>query len=273
MVKRILIASDGSAPARGAETLAEWLAYELEAQLVGLFVRDSRWIRLPEFLDLGALSVPLPAYHQEIEQALTVKGEGILKRLEDSAQSAGVNFAYKLETGVPAEVIVQEARTADLVVLGRQGENHPEGEALGGTAERVVRTSPVPVLLTPPAYTRPERLLIGYDGSEPAVRALHFAAPLAVELGLGVQVLSVDDNLNRAEELAREGAEYLAAYSLNMEPVALQGDPAERLLEAQGTADLLVLGAFGGGPVRRWLLGSTTEYALRGSQGPVLVVR
>lgn len=121
MVKRILIASDGSAPARGAETLAEWLAYELEAQLVGLFVRDSRWIRLPEFLDLGALSVPLPAYHQEIEQALTVKGEGILKRLEDSAQSAGVNFAYKLETGVPAEVIVQEARTADLVVLGRQG--------------------------------------------------------------------------------------------------------------------------------------------------------
>ncbi|MER3489373.1 MAG: universal stress protein [Meiothermus sp.] len=273
MVRRILLASDGSASAKGAEALAEWLGYELEAQLVGLFVRDSRWIRLPEFLDLGALSLPLPAYHQEIEQALTVKGEGILGRLENAARMAGVNFARQLETGVPAEVIVQEARTADLVVLGRQGENHPEGQVLGSTAERVVRASPVPVLLAPPAYTRPERLLIGYNGSEPAVRALHFAAPLAVGLGLGVRVLSVDDTPSRAEDLAREGAEYLAAYGLKAEPVALQGDPAERLLELQGAADLLALGAFGGGPVRRWLLGSTTEYVLRSSPAAVLVVR
>ena len=45
---RILLATDGSPQARGAEVLAEWLCYKLSAKLVALYVRDSRLIRVLE---------------------------------------------------------------------------------------------------------------------------------------------------------------------------------------------------------------------------------
>jgi nucleotide-binding universal stress UspA family protein len=71
---RILLATDGSPQARGAEVLAEWLSYKLSAKLLALFVRDVRLIRVPELLDLGALTIPLPVYREELEKALTFKG-------------------------------------------------------------------------------------------------------------------------------------------------------------------------------------------------------
>jgi hypothetical protein len=68
MIKRLLLATDGSTPALGAERLAGYLAYELEAVLEALYVRDIRLIRMPELMDWGAISMPMPVYHEEIEK-------------------------------------------------------------------------------------------------------------------------------------------------------------------------------------------------------------
>ncbi len=85
---RILLATDGSPQAKGAEVLAEWLAYKLSAKLLLLYVRDVRLLRGLEPLDLGALTIPVPVYRQELEKVLTLKGESILERLRKSAQEA-----------------------------------------------------------------------------------------------------------------------------------------------------------------------------------------
>lgn len=74
----------------------------------------------------------------------------MLERVRQSALAAGVAVEAVLEEGVPHEAILRRARAADLLVLGRSGEAHGDGfGGLGSTADRVLRASPVPVLLAP----------------------------------------------------------------------------------------------------------------------------
>jgi nucleotide-binding universal stress UspA family protein len=267
---RILLATDGSPQARGAEVLAEWLSYKLSAKLLALFVRDVRLIRVPELLDLGALTIPLPVYREELEKALTFKGEAILERIRKSSEEAGLQVETLLETGLPHEVILRHARMADLVVLGRSGAAHGGSFAgLGSTVDRVLRASPTPVLLAPVDYVELEGAVLGYNASESAVRAMHTLALLAKPLGLRVRVVSVHDDPVQAGAWALEAETYLKDQGIATEALAFAGDPAEHLLSLQEPSDLLALGA----PVRRLVLGSTAEYVVRHAVGPVLTAR
>ena len=274
MIKRVLLATDGSGPALAAEKLAGWLAYKTEAVLEVLYVRDIRLIRMPELMDWGAISIPVPVYHEEIEKVLSARAEAVLERVRRETESGGVRVELVVETGVPYQVIVEEARTVDLVVLGRAGEaSGHEATGLGSTVERVIRTSPTPVIVAALEPREPRRLLLAYDGSDPATRALHVAAELAGALGLPVVVLTINDDALKAESLAAEAASYFEDHGLHAEIQTAAGEPDERILEAQTPDDLLAMGAFGKGLIRNLLLGSTAELVLRRAVGPVLVVR
>jgi len=274
MIKRVLLATDGSNPALAAEKLAGWLAYKTEAVLEVLYVRDIRLIRMPELMDWGAISIPVPVYHEEIEKVLSAKAEAVLERVRRETESGGVRVEPVVQTGVPYQVIAEEARTADLVIIGRAGEaSGHEATGLGSTAERVVRTSPTPVIVAALEPRQPQRLLLAYDGSDPAARALHIAAELAAALGLPATVLTINDDATRAESLAAEAASYLEDHGIQVEVETAGGDPDERILQAQTPDDLLAMGAFGKGLIRNLLLGSTAELVLRRAVGPVLVVR
>jgi len=274
MIKRVLLATDGSSPAVAAERLAAWLAYKTEAVLEVLYVRDIRLIRMPELMDWGAISVPVPVYHEEIEKVLSARAEAVLERVRREAESGGVRVEPVVETGVPYQVIAEEARTADLVVVGRAGEaSGHEATGLGSTTERVIRTSPTPVIVAALEPRQPQRLLLAYDGSDPATRALHIAAELAAALGLSAVVLTVNDDTLKAESLAAEAVSYLEDHGIRAEAQTAAGEADDRILEAQTPNDLLAMGAFGKGLIRNLLLGSTAELVLRRAVGPVLVVR
>lgn len=267
---RILLATDGSPQAKGAEVLAEWLCYKLSAKLLVLYVVDLRLVQALEPLDLGALTIPLPVRREEVERLLTLKGEAVLERVVGSAQAAGVEVEGLLEKGVPHEVILRQARAADLLVLGKSGEAHGAGfSGLGSTVDRVLRASPVPTLVAPREYVELAGAVLGYNASESAVRALHTLAPLARALGLSVRVVSVHEDPTQAAAWALEAETYLKDHGVAAEGLAFSGDPAEHLLGLAGPSDLLVLGA----PVRRFLLGSTAEEVVRHAVGPVLTVR
>jgi nucleotide-binding universal stress UspA family protein len=71
-----------------------------------------------------------------------------LDALKAEIEDAGVTCVLSLRTGVPDQVIVQEARKrkADLVVMGTHGRTGIPHLVLGSVAERVVRASSCPVL-------------------------------------------------------------------------------------------------------------------------------
>jgi nucleotide-binding universal stress UspA family protein len=64
----------------------------------------------------------------------------------------GVKVNHRMCTGEPSQRLVEEARTGgyDLIVVGTHGRTGVLHLLLGSTAERLIRLSPVPVLVIPP---------------------------------------------------------------------------------------------------------------------------
>jgi nucleotide-binding universal stress UspA family protein len=132
------------------------------------------------------------------------------------------------------------------------------------------------------------KIVVGYDGSESAKRALERAVSLA---GDSDKVLVVAAAESRARTGITEGAhldpsevdqrrkdleeakELLSARGIDAETVEAQGDPGDVVVEAAKGADLVIVGSRGLNPLQRLLLGSVSSKVVHRAECDVLVVR
>jgi nucleotide-binding universal stress UspA family protein len=139
---------------------------------------------------------------------------------------------------------------------------------------------------TPEGVMTMNRILVAYDGGEPARRALDTAIRLA-NPDAQITVVSVvpahpgrvridpwDDALVHAREL-QEAKELLAKHGIVAEFLEPVGDPAktiERIAE-EGDFDTVVVGARGLGVVSRFLQGSVSEHVATHARATVVIAR
>jgi nucleotide-binding universal stress UspA family protein len=132
------------------------------------------------------------------------------------------------------------------------------------------------------------KILVGYDGSGEAKRALEWAAKLhRAEPGSSITVIGVAPALDAAPRIPdavdptsdlplheRQLAEATSILAAPAETVLRVGRPAEEILDTadEGDFDLVVLGHRGMGAARRFLMGSVSERVVRHATRPVLVV-
>jgi len=132
-----------------------------------------------------------------------------------------------------------------------------------------------------------KKILVAYDGGEPARRALDLAADLAHKFEAEVGVVSVvpyrrgrspidpwDDRAVHAAELA-EARKFLAIRGITPVLHEPAGDPAhtiEEVAEVHGY-DLVVVGSRGLGGLGRALQGSVSEHVATHSTATVVVAR
>lgn len=138
---RMLIAIDGSDPARHALDAAARLAREMsEVEVVLLNVGEP----------LG-YQVELPAYdHEAIEAHARARQDTLLEAALTQAKALGLEKTVTQgEVGFAAKEIVRVAadRQVDQIVMGTRGMNALGGLLLGSVAQRVVHLAGVPVLL------------------------------------------------------------------------------------------------------------------------------
>ena len=180
-----------------------------------------------------------------------------------------------LEEG--AQEIVERARTADLVVIGRRGVNERFSTGLlGGTAESATRRCPKPVLVTPLQSRDVQRPLLAYDGSARAASAMQYAAELCAVLKLPLTVLTVNRDEEQGRRALNEAAAYLQPYNVEVNLELQQtGNAPERIANfiRERNHDLLFIGAYGHSRIIEMVLGSTTEYVLRNADCPVFLYR
>jgi len=274
MIRSLLLAVDASPWGKVAATYATYLCYKLDATLDAVYVMDSRLINMPYWTDYGAISLPT-RFASEMQELLSTQGAAVLSQLQENAEKVGITCRTELRKGIPATQILEAAQDCDLIILGRRGESSrlEEAKGLGAVAERVLRSSKMPVILTDERYAELTRVLLGYDGSDRAREAMVYAAELAARLTIPMLAISVHDRLELAEEQLNTVTAYAEAHHLELTTLALQGDPVEAILNQAMYSDLIAIGAFGEGRVRAWLLGSTTEAILRSSTQPVLLHR
>ena len=130
-----------------------------------------------------------------------------------------------------------------------------------------------------------KRILLAYDGGEPAIRALETTADLAKKFGATVSVISVvpihgatigvdpwDDREVHALEL-RDAQARLRNQGIEAELIEPYGDPArtiEQVADERGF-DTIVVGSRGEGSIRRFLGGSVSEHVATHAHATVVV--
>ncbi|WP_052883114.1 universal stress protein [Thermoproteus tenax] len=131
-------------------------------------------------------------------------------------------------------------------------------------------------------------IVVGYDGSQHAKKALQFAKALSERFGSKVYVLYVVDTAlgSLSEAFSASFLKYLRddgeralreAKSLlpNAETKLLEGDPPHEIVAfaREVKADLIVVGSRGLSTIRRSILGSVASRLLQESDISVLVVK
>jgi nucleotide-binding universal stress UspA family protein len=210
---------------------------------------------------------------------------------QDAAKAAIDRFnATTSRVGVSAEAITLSASAAgagdqfariarrfDLAIV-------PQAEPRGGTVEELIAEATLfesgrPVIVVPYIQKGPlklDRVMVCWDGSRPAARAINDAMPLLEKAGK-VEVVIVANERGKQDEI--EGADigqHLARHGLKVDVKRIAGghiDVAAALLShvADSGTDFIVMGGYGHTRLREFVLGGVTHSILQSMTAPVLM--
>ncbi|MFH6783276.1 MULTISPECIES: universal stress protein [Methylobacterium] len=167
----------------------------------------------------------------------------------------------------PLAYAAEQARAADLVVVGRHGPGDGDPGPMGVAPGALLMEAGRPVLVAPPGLERlaPKRVVVAWKDTREARRAVHDALPLLVGAErVCVVAVGPDAHHGGAEATAR----YLSGHGLTATthllpgPVLSVADELLRFCEREG-ADLLATGAYGHSRLREWVFGGVTRDLLR----------
>jgi nucleotide-binding universal stress UspA family protein len=253
-----------------------------------------------------------------IELALAINGRVVLVTvLPGGADAAGLKEAERYLTAIArglefrgvahdTRVAVGDAATeiaaaaaaerCELIVMTPHARAGGPPSLLGGTADRVVRSSAVPVMLVRPEHvqatlshwTSPPPFIVGLDGSALAATAVGYAAGFARRLGselvlvraiepalpLGGAASYYQSPSDIAMNYLREVADSLRPPGLRVSCEVLLG-PAEREIvraAAERPSAVVALCTRGYSGRKDWVLGSITDAVVRSIGCPVLVI-
>lgn len=286
----VLVPTDGSESARVGARHGVRIARGLDATVHAVHVQ-SESARVPSL---------------ELSQSSTTSdnqrgtGEEFLTEVTRYGDEADVDVVTELLEGRPAETLQDYLtnNTIDFVAMGTRGRSNIERHLLGSVTQRLVRTSPVPVMtigtdagVTSPSDEGYTDLLLptrGGDGSELAVDhavnlAARFDATLHVLYVVDVRSQAAKHDTYELDQLADTlraqvtdyAVERASATGVDVKAVIQQGTPhsaLQRYASGHGI-DLIVMGTHGRGRVERFLLGSITERTIRTADVPVVTVR
>lgn len=295
-IERILLATDCSPEAEGAEVYASMMAELWGATLTVVNVLEFAPGLNPEY-PVNNLYLT-----EMMKQATRALGE-----LKVRTEERGVSVQTHIVTGIPSQEIVAaaEAHDVDLMIVGTLGKTGLQHILLGSTAERVIRASPCPVLVVRAEWSkenqvgsgpRPatlDRILVPVDFSDCSLDALEYAAVVAQRAKASVTLLHVMEPVSYgldftltipgSRERKKEAiSERLAGVVAALKNVNVPADyivrgglPNDSILEAAQTisADMIIMGTHGRRGISHALYGSVAEFVLRNSRCPVLTVR
>jgi nucleotide-binding universal stress UspA family protein len=279
MSARIMVAIHNGSPGVGTMELAGNWAQRLGGSVVGVGVVDeSVWAPAPV---APATSAGLGGVAVAEDDARRTRAEEYvrysLQQLEEHCRKSGVEHRQMKVTGVPEEEILLEAQRNDVILLGKQSTPDP---GLGVPARtiltNILRHSPCPVVAAPDGAGDGRGVLVAYDGSLQAARALR-ALVVSGLAGLGeVKVLSLDKKSKQAAgEHAARAVDYLALHGIQAESQAeSSNEPTERFIldaAARQGVELIAMGAYGRSRLAEFFLGSVTTHVIDESPLPVFL--
>ncbi|WXG39587.1 MAG: universal stress protein [Candidatus Freyarchaeum deiterrae] len=141
MYSKIMVGTDGSETAKKAVDNAIELCKSLGAELIAVSAVNMAPVSGIEKTDGKTYNKIRDEFEQHANE--------ILDEVEKKAAKENLMFKRIVKLGDPADVIVEQAKRekADLIVIGTKGLMGVQRVVLGSHAEKIVRWSPIPVLV------------------------------------------------------------------------------------------------------------------------------
>ncbi|MBO1021904.1 universal stress protein [Methylobacterium sp. SD274] len=256
----IIVAVDPGKRAASRITMAAHLARRFDARLIGVAAWGPDYPR-----GYGETSVPAGYGVEDIRQKALAELVHAERAFRDVAKPAE-RIEWRSQLREPVGFLVEQSRAADLVVVGRRGENdRPHLVGAVGPGDALMATGR-PVLVVPPGVEEMSaaRVVVAWKNTSQGRRAISDAMPLLRRADM-VKVVQVSDDVDRTElddvvaYLGLHGID--ATGAIKVENVA---GTANAILKAAQTfeADLIVSGAFGYSRLREWFFGGVTRELL-----------
>jgi nucleotide-binding universal stress UspA family protein len=206
--------------------------------------------------------------------------DAAIARFEAAAKREGIVAEHRrLEAslGGAGDLFGRAARRFDLAVVGQAEPKH--GPAQDLVIEGALFGSGRPVIVVPYIQRgglKLDRVLICWDGSRPAARAIADAMPFLIRAA-AIDVVIVASGREKGDEIPGvDMGEHLARHALKVEVkriVSTDLDVPNTILSyaADSGADLIVMGGFGHSRLREFVLGGATRGILASMTVPALM--
>ncbi len=278
MARRIVVGLDGSEYAANALRQACESAKSYAGTVIGVAVVDSPGIESSSLgAGIGAYEYARRAREQKLSDAHEHVKE-FLTDFEKTCTEHGVPFELAYHDAVPFQAIVDEARCADLIMIGLRTYFHFETqEEAGDTLRHLMEVGICPVLAVPKIHEKPHNAVICYDGSLQAARAMRaFIHITSLTPGSStITLLNVTEGTVEDEHVQIEAAQkYIQGYGFDVEVITKPGRASEVIPEVADEKGpcFIVMGAYGRrGSIKHMFFGSTANNLVRNEKYPLFV--
>lgn len=243
--------------------LAAGLADRFEARLIGVASRQL----------IG--SAAEGGYVAEADSRRAERDLEAARRSFFDAAGSRNDVQWRAALDAPDRYLPEQARCADIVVVGRQATYDPRDPALGVLPGAVVMECGRPLLIVPPEIDHLSigTIVVAWKDTREARRAVNDALPLLVQANEVVVVTATSSFTNESVE---DVAAWLVRHGANSRPlVSASGRPsvAEEVLDVATDlgAGLIVSGAYGHSRTREWFFGGATRDLLETAPIPLLL--
>ncbi len=276
-ITSVLLHLDGSPASAVRLQVAQRLAQRLGAQIDALYAVYSPLTLYPYSFGTEASFAGFAEDLLRLEKQQRDRAHMAFDRALSSA-AAERQVRWHEAIGEPTRAFVQRAWGSDLMLLGQ---HDPDNKTLGGLGESFVADVLIdtgkPALVLPYTHRGPvgeQRVVLAWKRTPESARAATAALPW-LKRAAQVHVLAWQEGEGdggAALPIEPWLRSHGVAYTVHREgPVGR--DLGEMLLSqlADLQADLLVMGCYGHGRTREWMLGGVTRTVLRAMTCPVLM--
>lgn len=274
-MKKILVVLDHAEQSAAVQTYAIELAHQFNATLSAIAVLDLPWLTAAQPEPLGGAGFKVK-HDERMIQETRKRLNTLCQNFEAHAKAAKIDYSVINAEGFPSIEIEKAASTHDLMIIGRKTDLHFQIEdATDFLMMTIARDNPRPIISIDEDAPLTGNVLIAYDDSIQASKALH----MFLLLGLGVHrkadILVMNESKKAATLIAERAKSMCELYGMSVEThiVLSERSPEEEILKyaTDLKSSMIIMGAFSKNLLQKIIFGSCTQEIIKKSKTPIFI--
>lgn len=206
------------------------------------------------------------------------KAEYSAKQLQAFFGEDNEKVSYVESTGEPDYQLLKYASTSDIVIMEKPDTGQHYDQRVAVPANLALGCGR-PVMIVPNELQQEslgDNVLIAWNGTREATRALHDAMPILKEaksvMVAAFNTTKYSEQTNRCEALENHLTRHGVTFKL-INSAAEESEVGARLLKLtkQSNADMIVMGAYGHSRIREYILGGVSRTMIRDTTVPLFL--